>query len=298
MKLAIVGLGKMGEPIARRLLAAGHELVVYNRTPGRADHLVELGATEALAPREVWSTAEACITMVADDKALEAVTLGDAGLLGDEGRTRTLIDMSTVSPAASAEVARAAERAEIAYLRAPVSGNPTVVEAGNLGIMVSGGQEVFERLEQVLRDIGPNVFYVGLGEEARVLKLALNLMIAGTAELMAEALVLGEASGLDRARMLEVMAASAIGSPFVKYKTAPLVEDDYSPTFTSAAMHKDLGLALDAGEVAGVPLPVTAVVQQLVRACVSSGMADLDLMVLVPRLQRESGFEPAAAAER
>jgi 3-hydroxyisobutyrate dehydrogenase len=293
MKLAIVGLGKMGEPIARRLLAAGHELVVYNRTPGRADQLVELGASEAATAGDVWADAEACITMIADDKALKTVTVGEGGLFEERGRGRTLIDMSTVSPAASAEVALAAEQADIAYLRAPVSGNPTVVEAGNLGVMVSGDQEVFERMEPVLRDIGPNVFYVGRGEEARVLKLALNLMIAGTAELIAEALVLGEASGLDRAKMLEVMAASAIGSPFVKYKTAPLVDDDYTATFTSAAMHKDLALALDAGDDAGVPLPVTAVVQQLVRACMSSGMADLDLMVLVPRLQRESGLEAA-----
>jgi 3-hydroxyisobutyrate dehydrogenase-like beta-hydroxyacid dehydrogenase len=162
--------------------------------------------------------------------------------------------------------------------------------------MVSGDEAAFERLEAVLRDIGPNVFYVGGGEEARVLKLALNLMIAGTAELMAEALVLGEASGLDRAKLLEVMAASAVGSPFVKYKTAPLVADDYTATFTSAAMHKDLALALEAGDHAGVPLPVTAVVQQLVRACMSSGMADLDLMVLVPRLQRESGLEAAVTS--
>jgi 3-hydroxyisobutyrate dehydrogenase-like beta-hydroxyacid dehydrogenase len=293
MKLAIVGLGKMGEPIARRLLAAGHELVVYNRTLGRADHLVELGCAEASTPADVWSSAEACITMVADDKALRAVTLEEGGLLEEGRRGRTLIDMSTVSPAASAELAAEAERAGVAYLRAPVSGNPTVVEAGNLGIMVSGDHETFDRLEPVLRDIGPNVFYVGSGEEARVLKLALNLMIAGTAELMAEALVLGEASGLDRAKMLEVMGASAVGSPFVKYKTAPLVEDDYTATFTSAAMHKDLNLALEAGNDAGVPLPVTALVQQLVRACVSSGMADLDLMVLVPRLQRESGVEVA-----
>jgi 3-hydroxyisobutyrate dehydrogenase-like beta-hydroxyacid dehydrogenase len=293
MKLAVVGLGKMGEPIARRLLAAGHELVVYNRTPGRADRLVELGAAEVGSPADVWDTAEACITMVADDKALRELTAGEGGLFDDRGRGHTVIDMSTVSPSASAELAEEAERVGIAFLRAPVSGNPTVVEAGNLGIMVSGDEAGFEKLEPMLHDIGPNVFYVGGAEEARVLKLALNLMIAGTAELMAEALVLGEASGLDRAKLLEVMAASAIGSPFVKYKTAPLVEDDYTATFTSAAMHKDLALALEAGDNAGVPLPVTAVVQQLVLACMSSGMADLDLMVLVPRLQRESGLEAA-----
>jgi 3-hydroxyisobutyrate dehydrogenase-like beta-hydroxyacid dehydrogenase len=294
VKLAVVGLGKMGEPIARRLVNAGHELVVYNRTPGRADRLVELGATEVSSPRNVWESAGACITMIADDKALEAITVGEE--LIETARGKTLIDMSTISPAASAKLAAAAEGAGVAYLRAPVSGNPSVVEAGNLGIMVSGDPAVFEQLKPVLRDVGPNVFYVGGKEEARVLKLALNLMIGGTAELMAEALVLGEASGLDRATMLEVMGASAIGSPFVKYKAGPLIDDDYTATFSSAAMHKDLSLALEAADAVGVPLPVTTVVQQLVRACLSSGMADLDLMVLLPRLQREAGLEPAVTS--
>jgi 3-hydroxyisobutyrate dehydrogenase-like beta-hydroxyacid dehydrogenase len=126
------------------------------------------------------------------------------------------------------------------------------------------------------------------------MKLALNTMIAGTAELMAEALVLGEANGLDRAQMLEVMGQSAVGSPFVKYKTAALVANDYSTTFSSAMMFKDLALALECANGAGVPLPVAACIQQLVRGCMSSGMADLDLMALVLRLEREAGRESLA----
>src|SRR5439155_9662500 len=182
---------------------------------------------------------------------------------------------------ASRAVAEEAEAAGIAYLRAPVSGNPSVVEAGNLTIIVSGDHEAFELLEPALRDVGPNVFYLGAGEEARVMKLALNLMVAGTAELMAEALVLGEASGLDRATMLEVMGTSAVGSPFVKYKTAPLVADDYTATFTSAMMHKDLSLALDAGEAVAVSLPVTELRRRLLEQCLAAGLGHLDLMALL-----------------
>ena len=292
MKVAVVGLGKMGEPIARRVLAAGHTLAVWNRTPSRADGLVETGAQLLARPGEAWGRADVCVTSVLDDEALRDVTVRDGGVLADAGGARgdrVLVDMSTVSVGVSREVAEAAVRAGIGYLRAPVSGNPSVVEAGNLSIMVSGGEDVFRAVEPLLRDIGPNVFLVGAAEEARVLKLALNLMIAGTAELIAEALVLGEASGLDRARMLEVMGASAVGSPFVKYKTAALVADDYSATFTTAAMYKDLALALDAGHEAGVPLPVTAAVQQLFEGCLSSGMAEADLMSLLPRLRREAG---------
>jgi 3-hydroxyisobutyrate dehydrogenase-like beta-hydroxyacid dehydrogenase len=224
------------------------------------------------------------------------VTLGEGGLLaGSPGESAILVDMSTVSVEASRRVAEAAEARGVAYLRAPVTGNPSVVQAGRLGIMVSGDASAFARVEELLRAIGPNVFYLGPGEESRVMKLALQVLIAGTAQLMAEAIVLGEANGLDRARVLEVMGESAVGSPFVKYKTAAVVAGDYSTTFSSAMMYKDLALVLDCGNAAGVPLPVTACVQQLVRGCMSSGMADLDLMALLPRLEREAGRDGVTA---
>ncbi len=163
MQVAVLGLGKMGEPIARRLLEAGHELSVWNRTPGRTAGLQDAGARTLSAPREAWRAAEVCVTMLLDDAALLAVTTGADGLLTSSADGRVLVDMSTVSPAVSRRLAEAAEAAGVGYLRAPVSGNPSVVEAGNLGIMVSGDEEVFARTEAVLRDIGPNVFYVGRG---------------------------------------------------------------------------------------------------------------------------------------
>src|SRR6476661_5559623 len=271
MQIAVLGLGKMGEAIARRLLGAGHELSVWNRTAERASGLAAAGARVLSSPRETWEAAEACVTMVLDDRALVDVT---EELFLEPREGAVLTDMSTVSPRASRQVAEAAAAAGVAYLRAPVSGNPSVVTAGNLGIMVSGDEEAFARTE------------------ARVLKLALNLMIAGNAQLIAEALVLGEANGLDRSKMLEVMAASAAGSPFVKYKSAALVQDDYTATFTGYAMWKDLTRALAAAHDASAPLPVTATIQQLVEGCIGSGWGELDLMALLPRLRREAGLEP------
>jgi 3-hydroxyisobutyrate dehydrogenase-like beta-hydroxyacid dehydrogenase len=288
MRVAVVGLGLMGEPIARRLLEAGHELTVYNRTPGRMDALAADGATAASSLADIWTAADVCVTMVTGDDALRAVTSD----LFAGGRGRTVVDMSTVSPAASAEIAETAATAGVGYLRAPVSGNATVVRAGNLSIMVSGDRGTFESVEPALRDIGANVFYVGGAEESRVLKLALNLMIAGTAQLMVEAVVFGEANGLDRATMLEVMGASAVGSPFVKYKTAPLVARDYTTTFSLGNMHKDLQMALEAAGRASVPLPVTLRVDELVQACLAAGMAESDLMALFPHLQRDAGITP------
>jgi 3-hydroxyisobutyrate dehydrogenase-like beta-hydroxyacid dehydrogenase len=288
VRAAVAGLGLMGEPIARRLLEAGHRLTVYNRTAERAQPFAAEGATVVHAPVDVWETADLCVTMVTGDDALHALTGGEDGLLAG-GAGKVLVDMSTVSPAASAAVAEAAAAAGVRFLRAPVSGNPSVVRAGNLSMMVSGERGAFDSVEALLRDIGPNVFYVGDADQARVLKLALNLMIAGIAQLIAEAIVLGEASGLDRETMLEVMGASAVGAPFVRYKTAHLVARDYTTTFSLDNMHKDLAMALGAAGETGVVLPVTAGIDALVQECIAAGMGETDLMGLLPHLQAKSG---------
>ena len=284
----------MGSAIAERLEQAGHQLTLYNRTSSKCGPFIDRGAVSVGEPRALWDHSRVVITMLADSAALETAALGDGGLVDDRGRGGVIIEMSTVAPDASARVAAAAEAAGIAYLRAPVSGNPAVVRAGGLGIVVSGTREAFDEAEPLLREIGPNIFYLGDGELARVMKLALNLMVAGTVELIAEALCLGEGHGLERETMLEVIAGSAVGSPLVKYKSAPLVADDYSSTFTSRLMRKDLDLALASAAEAGVPLPVTAVVQQLLQGCISSGMGDIDFSALLPRLKREAGAEVVA----
>jgi 3-hydroxyisobutyrate dehydrogenase-like beta-hydroxyacid dehydrogenase len=289
MRVAVLGLGRMGAAIAERLVDSGYELSVWNRSAGAVAPLVERGALALAAPAGAWDAAEVAITMLADGDALEDVTLGPRGLLADDGGG-ALIDMSTVSPASSARVAAACEARGIAYLRAPVSGNPSVVRAGNLGIIVSGPPPEFERLRPLLSDIGPHLFHVGNREEARIVKLGLNLMLGGTAELLAEALVLTERHGIARDSMLEVIAGSAIGSPFVGYKRAALVADDYESTFSSRLLYKDLALALDCARDAEVPLPVVALVQQLVQGCIATGMGERDFMALLPRLRREAGL--------
>jgi 3-hydroxyisobutyrate dehydrogenase-like beta-hydroxyacid dehydrogenase len=288
MKVALLGLGAMGAAIARRLEAAGVvELTVYNRSPAPLGEFRERGVATAPTPREAAGSADVAITMLADGRAVEAVALGHDGVLG--AAPGALIDMSTIDIATSLRLAERAAAAGVAYLRAPVSGNPSVVAAGNLTILVSGDARTYERTRGVLEAIGPTLFHLGDGEQARVMKLALNLMVAGTTELLAEALVLGEASGLQRAQMLDVIGASAVGSPFVRYKSGPLAAEDFTSTFSARLMHKDLRLVAGSADDAGVPLPVTALVQQLVQACIGAGMGELDFSVLVPRLEREAG---------
>lgn len=297
MNVALAGLGNMGVPVAERVLAAGHALTVYNRSPGKADGLVGQGALVAASPGALLAEAGACITVVADDRALEAVTLGEHGLLAGARAGTVLIDLSTVSVEASSRVAARAAEAGVGYLRAPVSGNPAVVRAGTLTIVVSGPRDPFERSEPLLREIGPSIHYVGEAEEARVVKLALRVMIGGTAELISEALLLGEAGGVDRATLLEVMAGSAAGSPFVRYKSGPLLADDYSATFTTAMMRKDVDLVLDLARQNGVQLPLTSQLDELLRETAEAGYAEADFMALFLRLREQAGLADTGSAD-
>jgi 3-hydroxyisobutyrate dehydrogenase-like beta-hydroxyacid dehydrogenase len=281
----VIGLGNMGTAIAERLLDAGYELRVFNRTPARAEPLAARGAVVAESAGELAADVDLVLTSLPDDAAFEAV----AGEVIAQARPGTvLVDVSTVSPAASAQVAAAAEEASVAYVRAPVSGNPTVVRAGNLTFIVSGAREALERVEPVLLAIGPTIHHVGDGEQARVVKLAINLMIAGLAQLMSEALVLGEASGVSRDALLRVMGSSAVGAPFVEYKTEPLLRDDYSATFTTALMEKDIDLVLDAADRAGVDLPLAHDLKELLHAAIGAGHGDDDFMALFLHLRRRT----------
>jgi 3-hydroxyisobutyrate dehydrogenase-like beta-hydroxyacid dehydrogenase len=283
--VGLVGLGNMGTAFGERLLEAGYPLVVYNRTAAKTEPLAARGATVADTLGELAAGVGVVITSLANDEALEAV----ASEVVTAARPGTvLVDMSTVSPAVSARVASLADAASVDYLRAPVSGNPSVVRAGNLSFIVSGPRETLERVEPILLAIGPTIRRVGDAEQARIVKLAINLMIGGLAQLMSEALVLGEAAGVSRAALLEVMGSSAAGAPFVKYKTEPLLRDDFSATFTTSLMEKDIDLVLDAADENGVDLPMARKLKELVRAAVDAGYGDDDFMALFLALRNAS----------
>jgi 3-hydroxyisobutyrate dehydrogenase-like beta-hydroxyacid dehydrogenase len=283
--VGLVGLGNMGTAFGERLLEAGYSLVVYNRTAAKTEPLAAGGATVADTLGELAAGVGVVITSLADDEALEAVA---AGVVAAARPGTVLVDMSTVSPAVSARVASLADAASVAYLRAPVSGNPSVVRAGNLSFIVSGPHETLERVEPILLAIGPTTHHVGDAEQARIVKLAINLMIGGLAQLMSEALVLGEAAGVSRAALLQVMGSSAAGAPFVKYKTEPLLRDDFSATFTTSLMEKDIDLVLDAADENGVELPMARELKELVRAAVEAGYGDDDFMALFLALRKAS----------
>jgi 3-hydroxyisobutyrate dehydrogenase-like beta-hydroxyacid dehydrogenase len=289
--VGLIGLGSMGTAIAERLLAAGYELRVYNRTRTKAEALAARGATVAETPTELVEQVDVVLTSLADDEAFESVA---ERVIAAARPGTVLVDLSTVSPAASARVAALAKDASVAYLRAPVSGNPTVVRAGNLTFIVSGDPETLEHVESVLRAIGPTVHHVGDGEQSRIVKLAINLMIAVLAESMSEALVLGEAAGVSRASLLDVMGSSAVGAPFVKYKTEPLLRDDFSATFTTELMEKDIDLVLDAAGAAGVELPLAREMKARLRGAIEAGYGQDDFIALFLYLRSAAAADGAA----
>ncbi len=287
-----IGLGKMGDPMARNLVEAGVPLTVYNRNRERSRALESLGAAVADNPRSLAGSVDVVISMVSDDAALEAVSFGPDGAFTVMAPGSIFIDMSTVSPALSAAVAEAATAADIRYLRAPVSGSVALAAAATLTVLVSGPRDTYKECLPLFEAMSAKQYHVGSGEEARVLKLSLNMMVGITAAMIGEALAFGEGGGMDWEQMLEVIANSAVASPLVGYKVAPLKARDFSPAFTASQMAKDFDLALAAARDANVPMPITALVRQFWSAMDAAGKGELDFFAYVTLLEELAGLGP------
>ena len=291
-RVGFIGLGRMGLPMSGRLLAAGLPLTVYNRSPDKARPLVERGAVLADSPADLAARSDLVISMVIDDAALEEVALGERGVLVGARPKLLYVDMSTVSPAGSARVAAACERAGVDYLRAPVTGSTALAEAGTLGILASGPRDRYEEALEIFRVLGQQFFYLGPGEEARVMKLVLNMVVGVTMASLAEALVVGEKAGLDWRQMLEVFSNSAAASPLVKYKADPLARRDFTPASTTRTLMKDFDLALTMARRLEVGAPISALVSQLWQATAACGWGESDFASVLLLLERTAGLEP------
>jgi 3-hydroxyisobutyrate dehydrogenase-like beta-hydroxyacid dehydrogenase len=290
--IAVLGMGKMGQALVGRLLDQGWSIRMWNRSPKDLSDFEARGATRLDSLVDLWDHAGVVITFLANDEALANVTMEDGGILHSGASDRVLIDMSTVSPKISAEIAALAEAMGIDYLRSPVSGNPAVLSAGNVTLLVSGPRATFDRVEELLNSIGPTVLYVGDAEHSRTLKLAINSGLAVTAQIMAELIVFGENNGIDRSILLHALGESVMGSPFVRYKTPGLVDHDYSATFTTNLLIKDLELALDVAHATELSLPVIELVNSLTHLAATNGYGEIDFASLLPSLQLTLGQTP------
>ncbi|MDX1742262.1 MAG: NAD(P)-dependent oxidoreductase, partial [Ruegeria sp.] len=266
-----IGLGKMGASMASNLLQAGFDLTVYNRSFYKCAALRDAGANVASSASDVAKSVDVVCLMLSDDTSLRQVALGDGGVIAAMRPGAVLVEMSTVSGEVSVDLASAAADQKIGYVRAPVSGSVSMAEAGTLTFIVSGDEKHCERVRPVLESMSGKQFYVGVAEEARYLKLAINLMVGATAAVLGEALALGECNGLDRNVMLDVVNASTVASPLLKYKTENLRTSDYSPAFEVTQMAKDFDLVLGAARSANVPMPLAAQVHQGWSALIAQG---------------------------
>jgi len=291
LRVGWIGTGRMGFELAGRLLDAGVDLAVWNRTASKAQPLVERGAALAVSPAEL-ADRDVVFTMVSASDDLKAVTLGDGGVLTAAGAAPgILVDSSTVSAEASQEVRAAGEARGTVLLAAPISGNPSVVAAGQASLAVSGPWGAYERARPLLEALGRSATYVGEGDAARIVKIAHNVMLGIVTQALAETVVLAEQSGVRRGQFLAFLNDSVMGSPFTRYKTPPLVTLEMAPTFTPALLRKDLDLGLDASRAHGAEMPVTQLVRDRVQALIDDGVTDLDFAALLLLQARAAGLE-------
>ena len=295
-ELGYVGLGVMGGGVVRRLLEAGHEVTVWNRTRAKADALLEAGARWADSPREVAERSEITFTMVTNTAAVKAVTAGPDGILAGLAPGKVYVDMSTASPANTRELAEQVAAVGAAMLDAPVSGSVITLEQGKLSIMVGGDEAVFERVKPVLEAIGPRVFHLGPNGAAVTMKIAINLSLAVQMLAFSEGVLLAEKSGIAREKAVEVMLASVIASPMVAYRGPFVLEQPDEAWFDCRMMQKDLNLALELGRELEVPLPTTAVTNELLTAANGMGVGEKDFAVLFDVLAAMAGLKTGVPA--
>jgi 3-hydroxyisobutyrate dehydrogenase len=291
VRLGWAGTGRMGFSLAKRLLDAGCDLAVYNRTRAKAEPLGELGATLVDSPAEL-SDREIVFTMLAGSEDFMEVVSGPSGLLSDTSSApRIVVDSTTVSTEASEQVRNRAAERDVALLAAPVSGNPKVVAAGLLTFVVSGPEPAYREAEPYLAVLGQSATYVGEGERARVAKICHNLLLGVVAQSVAEITVLAEKDGIPRAALLEFINHSVMGSMFTRYKTPALVKLDYSPTFTPALLRKDFDLGFALANDLTVPMPVAAAAREAVQALMGRGRTEEDFAALLDLQAEASGLE-------
>ena len=281
----------MGSRMAKRLLDAGHNVTGYNRTKSKARWLLDAGMKWGDTPRAVASAAEITISMVANTQALQAVTSGAEGILAGLDAGKIYIDMSTVSPAASRDIARQVEAKGARMLDAPVSGSVTTLEEGKLSIMAGGDRQAFERALPILQAIGPKVTHVGANGLAVSMKIATNLSLAVQMLAFSEGVLLAEKSGIARETAVEVLLNSVMASPMVKYRGPFVLKMPDEAWFDVDMMQKDMLLALEMGRQLDVPLPTTAITNQMLTAARGMGLAEKDFAILFEALARMAGVK-------
>jgi 2-hydroxy-3-oxopropionate reductase len=277
--------------MARNLLEAGYELVVHNRSQGKVEELVAEGAEAAESPREVAENSGVVFTMLPGPPEVREVVLGEDGLLRGAVEGSLLVDMSTSSPVLAKELARIAREQGVGMLDAPVSGGDVGAKEGTLSIMVGGDEEDFVRAKPLFEVMGRTVVYVGESGTGQTVKACNQIVVALTIEAVSEALVLGSKSGVDPAKVIEVLSGGLADNSVMEVKAEKFLSRDFEPGGKVESHHKDLGIALEAGREHEVPLPVTAIVEEMFEALVAKGRSGWDHSALITLIEEWAGHD-------
>jgi 3-hydroxyisobutyrate dehydrogenase len=288
--VALLGLGLMGRPMALNLLRAGYPLTVYNRTRAKAETLAAEGATVAGTPREAAQAVEFAIVCVSDSPDVVEVVAGPEGLLQGSRPGLTIIDMSTISPEVTRTLAAQAAERGAAFVDAPVSGGTMGAEKGTLSIMAGGEAEAVERCRPIFEVLGSRLVHCGSSGAGQTVKLCNQVLVAGNLLALAECLVFARKAGVDPATMIEAVESGAAGSWTVSNLGPRLLRRDLEPGFMVETALKDMRLVMETADANGVPLPGTALAQQLWRSCAALGLGRKGTQAMLVALEQLAGL--------
>jgi 2-hydroxy-3-oxopropionate reductase len=287
--IGFIGLGIMGSPMAKHLVAAGHHVTGFDVKQASVDRLVAAGGTGAASAAEAVRDVPVVITMLPNHPHVEQVVFGENGVLANASSGTLLIDMSSIRPETSIAVAAAAAKHDIRVLDAPVSGGETGAQQATLSIMVGGEEADFVAAKPILESLGKTIVHVGGHGAGQVVKAANQLVVAGIYALVSEAIVLLDGSGVDAKAGLDVLAGGLAANRILDLKRESMIAREFAPGFRIDLHHKDMGIVVDAARQAGVALPVSGLVAQLVAAGRAMGFGQLDHSALLKVIERLSG---------
>jgi 3-hydroxyisobutyrate dehydrogenase len=285
-RVGFIGLGLMGKPMAKRLLAAGYNLTVHNRSRGPVEELASMGAFPARSPKEVAERSDVVLLMLPDSSDVEQVVLGKEGLIEGLRSGSVVVDCSTVSPDTEVRMAARLKEIGVDYLDAPVTGSTPAAESGTLTFMVGGEREAFERVLPVLRHLGTRIEHMGPVGCGQLTKLCNQIAVAGNLLAAAEAILFAKRVGLDPKRVIEVIGAGAASSWQLVNLGPKMVERDFRPGFKAAHLKKDLRIVMEVSERNSLPLPLASLAWQIVRSLVASGYGEQGTQAIIEVLER------------
>ena len=290
-RIGFIGLGVMGKPMATNLLKAGYPLTVWNRTRSKMEDLVKMGATPGESPKDVAEKSDVVITMVTDSAAVEAVILGPSGVIEGVRPGMIVIDMSTISPSVTRRIAEKLREKGVEMLDAPVSGGDIGAKQATLSIMVGGSEEVFKECLPIFEVLGKRITYMGTNGMGQMTKLCNQVICALNIQAVCEGLILGAKAGLDLEKLLSVVTAGAASSWMLSNLGPKMIKRDFEPGFKMVHQQKDLRLALAQAEELGLPLPGTALVNQMFRAVEAAGLGEKGTQAAIVAVENLAGFK-------